>query len=126
MISSPSRVANPAATSNPNDPISLVMAMTVMVASRKAIRHGICRRTAFAASAVLLVPVASIAIMNPIGQATAILCGIPDDRGLRVFDHELIAEDESIPKHLRRIPCQSRNGGRAGEHQRADDLQHVS
>src|SRR5712671_7930261 len=93
---------------------------------REAIRSGICRWIAFDVSAVLLVPVVDMAIMNPVGHATAIWRGIPDNRGIRVFDHELIAEDEVIPKHLRGISCQCRNSGHAGQHQRADDLHGAS
>jgi hypothetical protein len=41
-----------------------------------------------------------MAVANPVAEPAATKGRVPDDGGIRVLDHELIAEDVSIPKHL--------------------------
>jgi hypothetical protein len=73
-----------------------------------------------------------MAIMNAIAEATAIIRRIgeirqiPENRGRRIFDHELTAEHEAIPKHLCGITCRGRNCGAAAQQQRANDLHDAS
>jgi hypothetical protein len=85
-----------------------------------------CRSIKFEMSAVLFVWILGLAITSPICRPAAMLCGILDYRRIGVFDHELIADDEAMPKHLRGISCQSPHRGRAAQHQCADDLHGVS
>jgi hypothetical protein len=103
MTLSPRRALNPAATSDPNDPI-LCYEDDVYRDSRQQL-SGICRPIKFEVSAVLFVGVLVLAITSPICRPAAILCGIQDYRRIGVFDHELIADDEAMPKHLRGISC---------------------
>jgi hypothetical protein len=84
------------------------------------------QRIEFTASAVAVLSV-EIAIMNPISDAidrAPETRRIPETCRIRVFDRELIAEYEALPKR----PCEiSRRGGSRGaaaRHQRANENLH--
>ena len=64
------------------------------------------KKIEFARSAVLFLPVDQAAIMNRLGKRTAIMRGVRDHRGARIFDHELTAEDEAFPEPLRGIAAE--------------------
>jgi hypothetical protein len=65
-----------------------------------------------------------MAIANPVAEPAAIKGRVPEDGGIRVLDHELIAEDVAIPKHLVGIAADRRCRSGTAQQQRANEIPH--
>jgi hypothetical protein len=65
-----------------------------------------------------------MAVANPMAEPAAMKGRVPDDGGVRVVDHELVAEDVSIPKHLVGLTTDCRCRSDTAQKQSANEIPH--
>jgi hypothetical protein len=65
-----------------------------------------------------------MAVANPVAESAAIEGRVPDDGGIRVLDHELIADDVAIPKHLVGTTADRGRRSNTAQQQRTNEISH--